>query len=104
MHVPEVVPELSTKRLLTTTWQDGKKILTFVEGSEEQRAQLALNMFRAWYVPLYYYGVIHGDPHLGNYSVRDGRFDQPDGFRLRPGVPAQLRRRGDRAVPGAGDQ
>jgi predicted unusual protein kinase regulating ubiquinone biosynthesis (AarF/ABC1/UbiB family) len=70
VHVPEVVPELSTKRLLTTTWQDGKKILTFVEGSEEQRAQLALNMFRAWYVPLYYYGVIHGDPHLGNYSVR----------------------------------
>jgi predicted unusual protein kinase regulating ubiquinone biosynthesis (AarF/ABC1/UbiB family) len=70
VHVPEVVPELSTRRLLTTTWQDGKKILTFVEGSEEQRAQLALNMFRAWYVPLYYYGVIHGDPHLGNYSVR----------------------------------
>ena len=28
-------------------------------------------MFRAWYVPLYYYGVIHGDPHLGNYTVRD---------------------------------
>lgn len=70
VHVPEVVPELSTRRLLTTTWQDGKKILTFIEGSEEQRAQLALNMFRAWYVPLYYYGVIHGDPHLGNYSVR----------------------------------
>ncbi|MGO4129188.1 ABC1 kinase family protein [Inquilinus sp. YAF38] len=70
VHVPEVVPELSTRRLLTTTWQDGQKILTFVEGSEEQRAQLALNMFRAWYVPLYYYGVIHGDPHLGNYSVR----------------------------------
>ena len=29
-----------------------------------------MNMFRAWYVPLYYYGVIHGDPHLGNYTVR----------------------------------
>jgi len=27
-------------------------------------------MFRAWYVPLYRYGVIHGDPHLGNYTVR----------------------------------
>ena len=30
-------------------------------------------MFRAWYVPFYSYGVIHGDPHLGNYTVR------PDG-------------------------
>ena len=27
-------------------------------------------MFRAWYVPFYEYGVIHGDPHLGNYTVR----------------------------------
>jgi predicted unusual protein kinase regulating ubiquinone biosynthesis (AarF/ABC1/UbiB family) len=33
---------------------------------------VALNMFRAWYVPFYYYGVIHGDPHLGNYTVRPG--------------------------------
>jgi predicted unusual protein kinase regulating ubiquinone biosynthesis (AarF/ABC1/UbiB family) len=30
-----------------------------------------MNMFRAWYVPFYYYGVIHGDPHLGNYTVRE---------------------------------
>jgi predicted unusual protein kinase regulating ubiquinone biosynthesis (AarF/ABC1/UbiB family) len=29
-----------------------------------------MNMFRAWYVPFYEYGVIHGDPHLGNYAVR----------------------------------
>ena len=28
-------------------------------------------MFRAWYVPFYYFGVIHGDPHLGNYSIND---------------------------------
>ena len=30
---------------------------------------LALRLFRAWYVPFYGYGVIHGDPHLGNYTV-----------------------------------
>ena len=28
-------------------------------------------MFNAWYVPFYEYGVIHGDPHLGNYTVRE---------------------------------
>ena len=27
-------------------------------------------MFRAWYVPFYDFGAIHGDPHLGNYTVR----------------------------------
>ncbi|MDA1072805.1 MAG: AarF/UbiB family protein, partial [Proteobacteria bacterium] len=35
-----------------------------------ERNELALAMFRAWYAPFYGYGVIHGDPHLGNYKVR----------------------------------
>ncbi|HPU15512.1 MAG TPA: AarF/UbiB family protein, partial [Polymorphobacter sp.] len=26
---------------------------------------------RAWYAPLHRHGIIHGDPHLGNYSVRE---------------------------------
>ena len=69
--VPEVVEDLSTDRLLTTNWLQGEKILNFVDAHPDQRNTLALNMFRAWYVPLYYYGVIHGDPHLGNYTVRD---------------------------------
>lgn len=70
VHVPEVVDELSTSRLLCSTWLEGEKILNFVGAHPDQRNQLAMNMFRAWYVPLYYYGIIHGDPHLGNYSVR----------------------------------
>jgi predicted unusual protein kinase regulating ubiquinone biosynthesis (AarF/ABC1/UbiB family) len=70
VHVPDVADDLSTKRLLTTTWVEGEKILNFVDAPVKQRNEIALNMFRAWYVPLYYYGIIHGDPHLGNYSVR----------------------------------
>jgi len=70
VFVPEVIPELSTKRLLTATWLDGQKILDFKTAPAKTRNEIALNMFRAWYVPLYYYGVIHGDPHMGNYSVR----------------------------------
>ena len=71
IHAPDIIEELSTDRLLTSTWLVGKKILTFKDAPQEQRNEIALNMFRAWYVPLYYYGTIHGDPHLGNYSVRD---------------------------------
>ncbi len=69
IHVPEIIDDLSTKRLLTSTWLDGDKILNYVDAKPAQRNQLAKTMFRAWYVPLYYYGIIHGDPHLGNYSV-----------------------------------
>jgi predicted unusual protein kinase regulating ubiquinone biosynthesis (AarF/ABC1/UbiB family) len=71
VHVPEVLPELSTKRLLSMTWLDGRPLLDFKDAPLEQRNTIAYNMFRAWYVPFYDYAVIHGDPHLGNYTVRD---------------------------------
>ncbi len=73
VHVPEVVASHSTDRLLTMGWLDGEPLLNWKTRSQEERDALAIAMFRAWYVPFYYYGVIHGDPHLGNYSVR------PDG-------------------------
>jgi predicted unusual protein kinase regulating ubiquinone biosynthesis (AarF/ABC1/UbiB family) len=71
VEVPEVVPDLSTGRLLTMSWLEGRPLLAFKEAPQEVRNQLATNMFHAWYTPFYYYGVIHGDPHLGNYSVRE---------------------------------
>ncbi len=70
VHVPAVVPELSTGRLITTTWLEGAPILGFVDASAGVRNKIAHNLFRAWYVPLYFYGMIHGDPHLGNYTVQ----------------------------------
>lgn len=70
VHVPEAVGDLSTSRLLTMSWLDGAPLLDFREAELEVRNRIACNMFRAWYVPFYEYGVIHGDPHLGNYSVR----------------------------------
>ena len=73
VHVPEAVAELSTDRLLTMTWLEGDRLMDWVGRSAEDRNTVAHNMFRAWYVPFYRYGVIHGDPHLGNYTVR------PDG-------------------------
>jgi predicted unusual protein kinase regulating ubiquinone biosynthesis (AarF/ABC1/UbiB family) len=70
VSVPEPLPALSTNRLLTMTWLDGTPLLEAVKAPAAQRNEIARNMFRAWYVPLYFYGVIHGDPHLGNYTVR----------------------------------
>ncbi len=69
IRVPEVVPELSTKRLLSMTWLEGRRLLEYKEAPEEARNQIARAMFRAWWYPFSHYGVIHGDPHLGNYNV-----------------------------------
>jgi predicted unusual protein kinase regulating ubiquinone biosynthesis (AarF/ABC1/UbiB family) len=69
VRVPETIPELSTNRLLAMTWLQGDKLLSFKEHDLETRNRLATAMFKAWWLPFSRFGVIHGDPHLGNYSV-----------------------------------
>jgi predicted unusual protein kinase regulating ubiquinone biosynthesis (AarF/ABC1/UbiB family) len=75
VHVPVPVPDYCTHRLLTMTWLDGRPLMHRLaeDPPQEERNRIATALFHAWYVPFYRYGIIHGDPHLGNYQVR------PDG-------------------------
>ncbi|MGH7154880.1 MAG: ABC1 kinase family protein, partial [Acetobacteraceae bacterium] len=72
VHVPVPIPGYCTRRLLTMTWLDGRPLMRRLDESPslEERNRIAEALFHAWYVPFYRYGVIHGDPHLGNYQVR----------------------------------
>jgi predicted unusual protein kinase regulating ubiquinone biosynthesis (AarF/ABC1/UbiB family) len=81
VRVPRVWPELSTHRLLTLDWLEGDKLLTHKGDRLEVRNALATAMFKAWWYPFSRYGVIHGDPHLGNYTAfyADG---EPRGINL----------------------
>ena len=69
VRTPRVRAELSTERLLTMDWLDGEKLLTFKTAPLEVRNRIGAAMFTAWWLPFSRFGVIHGDPHLGNYSV-----------------------------------
>lgn len=69
VRVPHIRQEFSTARLLAMEWLEGKKILDFKAASQDIRNHLATAMFRAWWLPFSRFGVIHGDPHLGNYTV-----------------------------------
>ncbi len=69
VRVPQVWPELSTRRLLTLDWLEGDRLLSHKGGSLEVRNLLAMALFKAWWHPFNRFGVIHGDPHLGNYTV-----------------------------------
>ena len=71
IRVPRLVPELSTRRLLTMAWLEGEPLMRFTSADQEVRNRLARQLFHAWYVPFYRYGVIHADPHLGNYTVAE---------------------------------
>ncbi len=94
VHVPVPVPGYCTKRLLTMTWLDGSPLMRRLGEAPpaEERNRIATALFRAWYVPFYRYGVIHGDPHLGNYQVRaDGSVNLLDFGAIRVFAPRFVR-------------
>ncbi len=87
--VPEPLPSLSTKRLLTMTWLDGRPFGEFEDAPLKARNAIAVALFKAWWRPFARYGVIHGDPHLGNYTVRaDGGVNLLDYGCIRTFEPA----------------
>ena len=68
-NIPKVYNKLCTDRLLTMDWLNGEHILKFKNQKLEIRNKIAKNMFLTWYFPFYNYGIIHGDPHIGNYTI-----------------------------------
>jgi predicted unusual protein kinase regulating ubiquinone biosynthesis (AarF/ABC1/UbiB family) len=81
IRVPAVVADLSTSRLLTMSWLHGQPLLSYKERPIEARNTIARSMFRAWWYPFSHYGVIHGDPHLGNYTIFE-EAGEPAGINL----------------------
>jgi predicted unusual protein kinase regulating ubiquinone biosynthesis (AarF/ABC1/UbiB family) len=69
VRVPNVWPALSTGRLLTLDWLEGRPLLDHKDDTLAIRNRLGTAMFTAWWLPFSRFGVIHGDPHLGNYTV-----------------------------------
>ena len=82
IHVPDIFPELSSGRLLTMSWLEGGPLLDFKQSNLCARNAIAEDMFKAWWLPFCRFGVIHGDPHLGNYTVRTNKAGEPDGINL----------------------
>ena len=80
IRVPKVWPELSTGRLLTLDWLEGRRLLDHKGDDLATRNRIGKAMFAAWWWTFSRFGVIHGDPHLGNYSV----FAEGKGSRARP--------------------
>ncbi len=71
ISVPVPDPDLSSARLLTMDWLEGRGLQSFKGEDIETRNRVAKVLFEGWWTPLMHLGVIHGDPHLGNYSFAD---------------------------------
>ncbi|MBS2012195.1 MAG: AarF/ABC1/UbiB kinase family protein [Deltaproteobacteria bacterium] len=71
VHFPTPVRELSTSRVLTSTFVEGKK-LTDVEGLDAMgidKKELASRLVRVYCQMIFVDGVYHADPHPGNILV-----------------------------------
>ena len=72
IHVPDVVPELSTGRVLTSDLADGVRFDELLTWSQDERNLAAEAIYRFVFRSLYRLHAFNGDPHPGNYLFRPG--------------------------------
>ncbi len=69
VRIPQLVPEYSTARLLTTEWVEGMSFDEFRKNeSVETKQRAAEVLWRFAQRAIHHYGVFNGDPHPGNYK------------------------------------
>jgi predicted unusual protein kinase regulating ubiquinone biosynthesis (AarF/ABC1/UbiB family) len=74
VHVPEVIDELSTRRVLTSELVVGHTFDEVRGWSQEQRDMAGEAIFRFVFRSLYRFRAFNGDPHPGNYLFHgDGK-------------------------------
>ena len=72
IHVPAVIGELSTRRVLTTELSDGTRFAELARWPQRERDLAAETIYRFVFRSLYEIGAFNGDPHPGNYLFHRG--------------------------------
>jgi predicted unusual protein kinase regulating ubiquinone biosynthesis (AarF/ABC1/UbiB family) len=72
IHVPDVVTELSTPRVLTTDLAEGVRFEVMADWSQDERNLAAESIYRFVFRSLYRLSAFNGDPHPGNYLFQPG--------------------------------
>lgn len=68
--IPAALPELCSDTILVTQWEQGQSIEEVERWPAAHREELARVMLRHFLTMLFDHGLIHGDPHPGNYRFR----------------------------------
>ena len=72
IYVPEIVEELSTRRLVTSDLADGARFAELASWSQAERDLAAETIYRFVFRSLYEMHAFNGDPHPGNYLFHGG--------------------------------
>ena len=74
IHVPEVLHNYSTSRVLITELVSGSSFAEVLEWTQQERNDVGEAIFRFVFRSLYRFRAFNGDPHPGNYIFhKDGR-------------------------------
>jgi predicted unusual protein kinase regulating ubiquinone biosynthesis (AarF/ABC1/UbiB family) len=74
IHVPGIISELSTRRVVTSDLADGARFAELASWSQAERDLAAETIYRFVFRSLYEMHAFNGDPHPGNYLFHgDGR-------------------------------
>ncbi|HEY4461042.1 MAG TPA: AarF/ABC1/UbiB kinase family protein [Streptosporangiaceae bacterium] len=72
IHVPGVISELSTRRVITSDLAGGARFSELAGWSQEERNLAAETIYRFVFRSLYEARAFNGDPHPGNYLFHGG--------------------------------
>jgi predicted unusual protein kinase regulating ubiquinone biosynthesis (AarF/ABC1/UbiB family) len=72
IHVPSVLPEYSTRRVVTSELADGARFAELVGWSQAERDLAGETIYRFVFRSLYEMHAFNGDPHPGNYLFNGG--------------------------------
>jgi len=74
IHIPRVISELSTRRMVTSELSGGSRFAALASWSQQERDLAAETIYRFVFRSLYEARAFNGDPHPGNYLFHgDGR-------------------------------
>ena len=69
--IPEVYPDLTSRRVLTAEYVEGYKLADILAPGVDQglKDQIAIKYFKTLWRQVFEFGTLHTDPHPGNYLV-----------------------------------
>jgi len=91
IHIPGIVSELSTRRMVTSELSGGARFAELATWPQHERDLAAETIYRFVFRSLYEVGTFNGDPHPGNYLFhRGGRVTFLDFGLVKHFTPAEL--------------
>ena len=75
--IPQVVHGISNSRILVTTWIDGQRLSSPVSWPMKDREAFATTLLQLFLKGIFEWGVLHADPHPGNYRFQPSKQTEP---------------------------